>query len=139
MAWFGRGPGEAYPDTGLATRVGSFTATVEEWQTPYLRPQENGQRADVRWAEFTAADGSGLRVEGAPVIGVTARRWSTGALDAARHTGELVDDGRVHLHLDAAQQGIGTGSCGPGALPAYRLGAATTTFGVVLRPVGWRG
>ncbi|NIZ91195.1 glycoside hydrolase family 2 TIM barrel-domain containing protein [Kineococcus rubinsiae] len=138
VTWFGRGPGEAYADTGYGTRVGRFTASVDALQTPYVFPQENGQRADVRWAELTGA-GPGLRVEGLPTTGLTARRWSTAQLDAARHTVELSDEGSVWVHLDAAQQGIGTGSCGPGALPQYRLASAPTSFGVVLRPLGATG
>ena len=135
LDWFGRGPGEAYPDTGSATWTGRFSRSVEELQTPYVRPQENGQRADVRWALLTAADGSGLRVRAEPTIGVTVRPWSTETLDAATHTSSLDDEGRIWLHLDQAQQGIGTGSCGPGALPAYRLQAQPTRFAVTFEPL----
>ena len=39
IEWFGRGPGEAYPDTRQAARVGRFTSTVEDLQTPYVMPQ----------------------------------------------------------------------------------------------------
>ncbi len=42
--WFGRGPGEAYRDTHLATRVGRFSMPVSSLATPYVRPQENGNR-----------------------------------------------------------------------------------------------
>ena len=135
VTWFGRGPGEAYSDTGAATRVGRFSAALEELQTPYVRPQENGRRADVRWAELRGPAGA-LRVEGEPVVALSARRWSTAELDAAAHTPELADSGSVHLHLDVAQHGIGTGSCGPGALPQHRLEAQPRTFSLVLRPLG---
>ncbi|HEX4815277.1 MAG TPA: glycoside hydrolase family 2 TIM barrel-domain containing protein [Nonomuraea sp.] len=129
VTWFGRGPGEAYPDTGLAARVGRWTATIEELQTPYVRPQENGHRADVRWADF-----GGFRVSGDPVFGMTARRWSADALAAARHRPDLVPGDRVHLHLDLAHQGIGTATCGPGPLPRYDLRAAPATFIVRFDP-----
>ncbi|MFB9377259.1 glycoside hydrolase family 2 TIM barrel-domain containing protein [Kineococcus gynurae] len=132
LRWFGRGPGEAYADTGAATVVGRFERTIEELQTPYVRPQENGRRADVRWAELTGS-GAGLRIEGEPTIAVTVRRWSTEELDAAAHDVELTDSGTVHLHLDVAQHGIGTGSCGPGALPQHRLEAAPATVSVRFR------
>ncbi|TMR95990.1 glycoside hydrolase family 2 TIM barrel-domain containing protein [Nonomuraea basaltis] len=118
VTWFGRGPGEAYPDTGMAARVGRWTATVDELQTPYVYPQENGHRADVRWAGFGA-----FKVSGDPVFGMTARRWSNDELAAARHRPDLVPGDRVHLHLDAAHQGIGTATCGPGTLPKYELRA----------------
>ncbi|WP_345713458.1 glycoside hydrolase family 2 TIM barrel-domain containing protein, partial [Kineococcus glutinatus] len=100
LAWFGRGPGEAYPDTGSAALVGRFGADVERLHTPYVLPQENGRRADVRWAELTAPDGSGLRLEaaGAP-FGLSARRWTSEALDAARHDAELADSGSVWVVL----------------------------------------
>ncbi|MGP3959740.1 glycoside hydrolase family 2 TIM barrel-domain containing protein [Nonomuraea sp. 3N208] len=123
VTWFGRGPGEAYPDTGMAARVGRWTATIDELQTPYVYPQENGHRADVRWADFGA-----FKVSGDPVFGMTARRWSTDELAAATHRPDLVPGDRVHLHLDLAHQGIGTATCGPGALPHYELRASPATF-----------
>ena len=49
------GPGEAYPDSRRAARIDRFEATVEELQTPYVQPQENGNR----WAEL--ADPTGHR------------------------------------------------------------------------------
>ncbi|SDI41091.1 glycoside hydrolase family 2 TIM barrel-domain containing protein [Nonomuraea jiangxiensis] len=129
VAWFGLGPGEAYPDTGLAARVGRWSATVAELQTPYVFPQENGHRAEVRWADF-----GGFRVSGEPVFGMTARPWSIEELDAARHRPDLVAGERVHLHLDLAHQGIGTAACGPGPLPRYALRAARATFALRFDP-----
>ncbi|MEU6712001.1 glycoside hydrolase family 2 TIM barrel-domain containing protein [Nonomuraea sp. NPDC046802] len=129
VTWYGRGPGEAYPDTGMAARVGRWTATVEELQTPYVYPQENGHRADVRWAELGP-----FTVSGDPVFGMTVRRWSAGELTAARHRPDLVPGERVHLHLDLAQQGIGTATCGPGTLPAYDLKAGPVTLRLRFEP-----
>jgi beta-galactosidase len=134
VEWFGRGPGEAYADTGRAARVGRFAATVEELQTPYLYPQENGNRADVRWATLTDTDGNGIRVEGEPTFDLTARPWTSEHLDQARHPTDLVADGRVWVNLDLAQQGIGSASCGPGVLPAYRLDPARASLTVRLYP-----
>ncbi|MET7461048.1 glycoside hydrolase family 2 TIM barrel-domain containing protein [Nonomuraea sp. NPDC005501] len=128
VTWFGRGPGEAYPDTGMAARVGRWSATVEELQTPYVRPQENGHRAEVRWATLTGSGGRGVRVAGDPVFGLTARRWSTADLERARHRPDLVPGDRVHVNLDLAQHGIGTASCGPGTLPAYELRPEPASF-----------
>ena len=90
VEWFGRGPGEAYRDTRRAARVGRFAASVDELQTPYVRPQENGNRTEVRWATLTDAAGAGLRVEGRPHFELTARRWTSEDLDAATHTPDLV-------------------------------------------------
>lgn len=62
LTWFGLGPGEAYADTGRAAHVGRFTRTVAELQTPYVFPQENGNRNDVRWARLIGPGGTGRDV-----------------------------------------------------------------------------
>ncbi|MFC1440635.1 glycoside hydrolase family 2 TIM barrel-domain containing protein [Streptacidiphilus sp. N1-10] len=134
-AWFGLGPGESYRDTRQAVRVGRFAAPVAELQTPYVMPQENGNRSEVRWATFLDADGSGLRVEGEPFFDFTARPWTSEDLDAARHTADLHPRDQVFLTLDQAHQGIGSGSCGPGALPQHRLSAGATTFTLLFSEV----
>lgn len=124
VRWAGRGPGQKYPDTGQAARLGFFEATVAELQVPYVRPQENG----ARWAErLTVAGGSReLTISGAG-FAFTARPWSQQTLDAARHTPDLHPDGATYLTIDHRQHGIGTASCGPGVLPAYRLDPAQLT------------
>ncbi|MEX2974447.1 glycoside hydrolase family 2 TIM barrel-domain containing protein [Streptomyces sp. C184] len=129
--WFGGGPGEGYPDTRAAARVGRWSMPVEELQTPYVRPQENGARPGVRWAELTRADGSGLRIEGDPDFFFSARRWSAEELTAARHTTDLRPGEDLWLHLDHAQHGIGSQSCGPGVLPQHRLEATPARFSFV--------
>ncbi|WP_432993565.1 glycoside hydrolase family 2 TIM barrel-domain containing protein [Dactylosporangium sp. CA-233914] len=136
VEWFGAGPGEAYPDSRTAALTGRYRSTVDDLATPYVFPQENGNRADARWVTLTARDGTGLRVEARPRIDFTARRWSTAALDAARHTSDLAAEDRIHLHLDHAHHGLGTAACGPGVLPQYALPAAPTTFAVVLSTHG---
>ncbi|TCO41483.1 beta-galactosidase [Kribbella antiqua] len=137
VEWFGLGPGEAYPDSRTASRIGRYRATVDELQTPYVVPQENGARAGIRWAELTRADGTGLRIEAVdgPELSMTVRRWSTEALAAAKHTDELVPSDRLYLHLDVGHYGLGSASCGPGALPAYRLELAPTVWTMRFRRV----
>ncbi|MDG4863094.1 glycoside hydrolase family 2 TIM barrel-domain containing protein [Streptomyces sp. T-3] len=125
--WYGGGPGEAYPDSRAASRIGRWFMDVDRMQTPYVRPQENGARADVRWAELTDS-GQGLRVEGEPAFWFTARRWTPEQLDAATHRPDLVAGDAVWVNLDHAQQGIGSQSCGPGVLPRYRLAARDAEF-----------
>jgi beta-galactosidase len=135
VEWFGRGPGEAYPDMGQAARVGRFTSTVDDLQTPYVFPQENGNRTEVRWAALTAPDGTGFRIDGHPHLELTARRWTSADLDAAKHTNELRAGELVWLNLDIAQQGLGSASCGPGVLPKYRLLPVPTTMELTFRTI----
>ncbi|MFE3828993.1 glycoside hydrolase family 2 TIM barrel-domain containing protein [Streptomyces sp. NPDC059092] len=131
VSWFGAGPHEAYPDTRAAARVGRFASDVDGLQTPYLFPQENGSRTDVRWVRLgPAGGGTGLRLSGPTPFSFAARPWTSEELDAAAHPTELVRGDLVHLTLDAARQGVGSASCGPGVLPEYRLLAAPTVFTV---------
>jgi beta-galactosidase len=128
VSWFGRGPGEAYRDTYHATRVGRFTAPVGELATPYVRPQENGNRMHARSLTLTSAAGQALTVTGDPPFDFAVRRWSAELLTAARHTPDLIPDGRTHLHLDAAHHGIGSASCGPPLPPGHSLAARTAAW-----------
>ncbi|RKN44952.1 glycoside hydrolase family 2 TIM barrel-domain containing protein [Streptomyces hoynatensis] len=131
VRWFGRGPGEAYPDSSKAARVGLFDSSVAGLQTPYVVPQENGHRAEVRWAEFRGP--CRLRVEGEGHFGFTARRWTAADLDAAAHPTDLVERDRLFVNLDHAQHGLGSASCGPGPLPEHRLEPAETRFALLFR------
>ena len=127
VSWFGRGPGEAYRDTYRATRVGRFTAPVGALATPYVRPQENGNRMHARNLTLTAG-GQHLTVTADSHVDFTVRRWSPELLTAARHTPDLVPDGRTYLHLDAAHHGIGSASCGPPLPPGHRLAAHAVAY-----------
>ncbi len=54
-----RGAAPVRPTRGSrqADRVGRLRVTVDEMQTPYVRPQDKGNRTDVRWAAI--GDGAG--------------------------------------------------------------------------------
>jgi beta-galactosidase len=132
VEWFGAGPGEAYPDSCGAVHVGRFRATVDQMQTPYVRPQENGNRADVRWVTIGDDDRARLRIEGEEPFHLAARRWTDRQLDAARHQTDLVPGPVVHLHTDHAVQGLGSAAVGPGVLPQYRLELGPADFGFIL-------
>jgi beta-galactosidase len=140
VTWYGGGPGEAYPDTHRAARIGRFSRSVDALQTPYVMPQENGRRAAVRWAELTGGAGVGLRVaalpsEGGDTFGLTVRRWTSTDLDAAQHPVDLAPGDRVWLTVDLAHRGIGTASCGPDVLPQHELHAAPARLRLTLTPV----
>ncbi|MDT4933124.1 MAG: beta-galactosidase [Pseudonocardiales bacterium] len=128
VEWFGAGPGEAYADSRQAARIGRYRLGVDEMQTPYPFPQENGNRRAVRWAQLRGPEG-GMRIDGGPTFELTVRRWTSEDLDVARHSSDLVAGSRVYVNVDVAQNGLGTASCGPGVLPQYVLRAT---------PVSWR-
>ncbi|MBP2351471.1 hypothetical protein JOF29_002554 [Kribbella aluminosa] len=121
VEWYGAGPNEAYVDTRAAAAVGRYSATVDELQTPYVRPQENGHRIDTRWAVLTGSAGS-LRIEAAPdLFGLTVRNWTTADLENAKHTIDLTAGDTTYVTVDLAQAGIGSNACGPDLPDKYQL------------------
>jgi len=134
VSWYGRGPGESYPDTKQAGRVGLHAMSVDELWTPYVVPQENGNRTDVRWAALASAGGAGLLAVGDPLLDFSAHRYTTADIEAAAHTSELVPRQTITLNLDHRHNGIGSNSCGPGVLPQYQLKPEECRFTIRLRP-----
>jgi beta-galactosidase len=133
--WTGLGPHESYADSTRAALAGRWRHTVDELGTRYTHPQENGARRGVTRATLGLAAGpltltaGDVRVGGRRVHGfeLSARPWSDAALHAAAHPHELVPDGALWLHLDAAAHGVGSAACGPGVLPNAALRPAPAT------------
>ncbi len=136
--WFGRGPGESYPDTLQANRVGLWKAGLDDLYTPYIFPQENGNRSEVRWVELFDSRGMGLRVEGKPTLNFSAHRFSMMDFEGARHTYDLKPRSEITLNLDYRQNGIGSASCGPKPGKEYILKPEEFRFAMVLRPFSAR-
>ena len=133
VGWLGRGPGECYVDTQQASPIGAYQATVDDLYTPYVFPQENGNRSDVRWVAITDSRGLGVIAAAARPINFSAHRFTTEDLELARHTTDLKARDFITLNLDHQQYGIGTGSCGPDTFDPYKLWTKPFSFAVTLR------
>jgi beta-galactosidase len=122
FTWYGRGPFENYSDRKQAADMGLWSSTVAEQFVPYVRPQENGNKEDVRWLALADAGSYGLRIGaiGNP-ISVSALPFTAEDLAAARHNYELKPRPEVVLSLDVRNSGLGNGSCGPGVLERYSV------------------
>ncbi|MEM7126134.1 MAG: glycoside hydrolase family 2 TIM barrel-domain containing protein [Chloroflexota bacterium] len=144
FSWYGRGPHESYSDRKMSAPIGVYRGTVDEQYTPYVMPQENGNKTEVRWAALHNQVGTGLLVvdETASSLGdedrkglsVSAHHFTAQDLSQATHTHELKRREEVILNIDYAQGGLGNGSCGPGVLNQYLLEPETTTWRIRLRP-----
>ncbi len=133
VTWHGLGPHECYADSRQAARLGVHRASVDALHTPYVFPQENGSRMDVRWVRFTDAHGAGIEIEGRPTLHFSAHRYTTLDLDRARHACDLVLRPEITLHLDYRQHGLGSASCGPDVLPQYVLRPEAFRFSLGFR------
>ncbi|MHB0998260.1 MAG: beta-galactosidase, LacZ type [Armatimonadota bacterium] len=133
VTWFGRGPGESYPDTKEAGRFGAYSAEVDDLYTPYIFPQENGNRMDVSWISLTNKRGVGLLTSGMPSINFSAHRFTPEDFEKARHTYELEPRDEVVLNLDYQHNGIGSASCGHAPWPQYILKPEEFKFAVQMK------
>lgn len=111
VRWYGRGPGECYPDCKSGFPVNIYQSTADGMYFPYVRPQEHGSRADVRWV-WLGDEHGGLRFSGEPLFHFSALHYSTEELERAAHTSELHRDEFIWFTLDHRQHGIGSASWG---------------------------
>jgi hypothetical protein len=140
MEWYGRGPHETYWDRKSGAAIARHRGTVTEQHHPYPRPQENGNKTDVRWAAWSDADGKGLLAVGLPVLSLSAHRFTQDDFDAGpakrqRHTIDLEPRDSITLHLDFKQMGVG-GDNSWGAVPhrQYTLWPQPLSYRFVMRP-----
>ncbi|MGY3054696.1 hypothetical protein ACVWYG_002905 [Pedobacter sp. UYEF25] len=128
IQWYGRGPGENYVDRKTASLIGTYKSTVDEQYFSYARPQESGNKTDVRWVDFTDKKGKGLRFEFADhLLSFNALPYSVEDLDPKDHkeqfhSGELVKRPQTYVHMDMQQLGLqGIDSWGSMPLIQYQI------------------
>lgn len=142
VEWYGRGPHESYADRKTGAAVGAYRRGVEDMFYPYIRPQENGNRTDVRWIALTNEAGVGLLAVGDSLINASAMFFADEDLDEGdsktyRHTFDLEPRDYVTLDLDHRQMGLGGDtSWGAVILPHYRISPRSYEYRVRLLPFG---
>jgi beta-galactosidase len=118
LVYFGTGSHESYPDRKIG-RIARYVSTVAAQYIPYVRPQENGGHAAVRWFEVTNGAGNGLRFALSKPAQVSVTPNRDADLADATHDVEVKACGNTVVHIDAAHRGVGTASCGPDTLDKY--------------------
>jgi beta-galactosidase len=146
LTWYGRGPHETYPDrkTSGEIRLYRLGMDVPAMTHDYLRPQENGNRSDVRWLTLMDMRREvGFRVTASAPFHFSLLPYSTADLEAAKHPHDLPHRDRLYLRLDGAIQGVGgDDSWSPNGRPhpQYTLpGAEPRVFEFTLAPVRGKG
>ena len=120
--WLGRGPQECYPDRKRGARLGRWSSSVTDLAVPYVRPQENGGRADVRRLELGDGAGRRLRLTFDRPMQVSATHQRDRDLADATHDPTCRSPETI-VHVDVAHRGLGTASCGPDTLARYLVPA----------------
>lgn len=137
MSWLGRGPQESYWDRKTGAFVGLYSGSVADQYWAYLRPQENGNKTDVRWMTITDKTGNGLLFSGMPLLEVSAHhnimedfesnertdgRQRPGITVINRHTNDVKPRDLTSVNIDFKQMGVGgDNSWGAQTHPEYKL------------------
>jgi beta-galactosidase len=130
VAWYGRGPHENYIDRKSSAFVGLYQSTVSELEVPYVRPQENGHRTDIRFLSFVNSKGNGLKFTGLPLLAFNASNFDMHEFDSSEmqvsrrnmHPTDLIEQDHIFVNIDYAQRGVGgTDSWGSKPLYEYTL------------------
>ncbi len=137
MTWLGRGPWENYDDRKTGAFVGLYSGNVADEGWAYIRPQENGNKTDVRWLAVTDSTGTGLFFQGMPLLEVSAHhnllkdfeslektdgRQSEDVKVINHHTIDVRPRDLTSVNIDYKQMGVGgDDSWGAWTHPQYRL------------------
>ena len=151
MSWYGKGPYESYWDRKTGAKVGIYKGSVSDQYWAYLRPQENGNKSDVRWVSFLNSDGKGIQITGLPTVDVSAhhqimedfesfeRNYVHGRDDDSiknRHTIDVPVRDLISINVDYRQMGVGgDNSWGARPHPEYLLKDKKYTFTFIIKPI----
>jgi len=151
ITWLGRGPHESYWDRKTSAFVDLYSGTVADQFWPYIRPQENGNKEDVRWAAITNKEGVGLLFKGIPLINVSVHhnlmedlespertdgRHVKGIKPLNRHTIDVVPRDLTSVNIDYKQMGVGgDNSWGATTHPGYRLTEHAYSYSFKIVPI----
>ncbi len=114
ICYYGKGPGESYPDRDASQTIGIYRQSVADQYYPYVRPQETGNKTALRWWKVVNDGGCGLCFH-------SDREFSASALDRLPETLDDGDDKYIHqshgnsvgpqgltaVQISSAQQGLG--------------------------------
>ena len=114
IKYYGRGPVENYSDFKEHAPIGIYNTTVTDMAHKYIKPQDSGNRGDVRYAVIADNKGNGLKITALDkYINFNANHFTLEQLKKARHIEDLPDCDTTFLAVDGFVRGTGSGSCGP--------------------------
>ncbi len=141
IQYYGRGPLENYIDRQESADLGLYAQNVSEQFYPYIRPQENGNKTDIRyWRQINHA-GKGLEIVASEPFSASALNYTIESLDDGerkhqRHSSEVEKAPFTNLLIDKVQMGLGCiDSWGAWPMEKYRLPYGDYEFTFILRPV----
>ena len=137
ITYYGRGPFENYIDRRTGSEAGIYTSTISNFMEPYVVPQENGNRTDVRWMLLADKNKDGLLVVADSLLSMSAWPYAEENIRTAKHTYKLKNAAAVTLNIDLKQMGVGgndSWSDVAEALEQYRISARNYHYSFYLSP-----
>ena len=125
MEFYGRGPEENYNDRCAGAKLGIYKGSVADNVTPYLDPQECGNRHDVRYVKVVDEFGHGIRIDAvnAP-FDMTVLPCTQQELQSAYKVNDIPDARYTHVRILGAARGVGgDDSWGAPVYPEYCVSA----------------
>lgn len=119
VTYYGKGPHENYPDRNTSAFVGIYESLVSDFYVPYIRPQENGYRTDVRWLEVLNENKKGLRFTSVQGLNFNVNHFNNEDFEPGlknKHTIDIEAKNHTNLNIDYRQMGVG-GDTSWGQLP----------------------
>ena len=112
LTYYGRGPLENYIDRYSSSFIGRYEDKVDNQFYWYIRPQETGNKTDVRWLALLNSEGEGVKITGLQPIAFSALHFSPEDLDPGltrklQHTIDIVPQKNIFLYVDLKQRGLG--------------------------------
>ncbi len=136
VTWYGRGPEETYWDRKTGGAFGVYLFPVTGQAHRYVRPQENGNKTDVRWFAVTNVAGAGLMAVGMPALECSAWPFTMRDLEECTHDYQLPRRDFVTVNFDHAQMGVGGDtSWGARTHPEYTLAPGVYAYRFRLTPL----
>ncbi|MBO9623413.1 MAG: DUF4981 domain-containing protein [Sphingomonas sp.] len=146
LEWYGRGPHESYQDRKTSAALGLWRGRIADQNHDYMRPQETGNKVDVRWMELLQPGRGGVRVDGDAPLSMNALAFPYDDLSrrppGTRRSTDIVPHGEGSLMIDAIQSGVGGDNAwdaGGRPLPQYRVPLKPLRYGFTLRPFSGDG
>ncbi len=107
VSWYGKGPDETYWDRQTGGKLGLYTGSVKDQFVPYIRPQECGNKMEVRHAEITNTQGEGLVLKGAPHFELNVLPYTPFELEEHDHIHLLPESNKTVVRVNHKQTGVG--------------------------------
>ncbi len=133
VSWYGDGPHETYVDRKESGRVGNYSSTVKDMFEFYIRPQDYGNRTDIRWTEVNNQNIS-VKFSGPELMNFSAHHFSDKEIDKAYHINELIASDTNIFNFDYVVNGVGTSACGPPNMDKYVVQSKQYNFIINILP-----